>query len=194
MVRLGGHAVGLVDSAGATAALRLGQPWASVDPGAPQLQVDRWQCKLNDPLYYYWADRLGVLILSDLPCTDLDAPSARRHWEAGLRGAIERDFNHPSVIGWVLFNETWGLDNHDRPDGQAWVRSMFDLAKRLDLTRLVEDNSPCLYDHVVTDLNSWHFYVNDYDQTRRHVDRIVPRPIPVRASTTLARPFRAPRR
>jgi hypothetical protein len=137
------------------------------------LNLLRCHIKLNDPRYYYWADRLGVLILSDLPCADVDSPSARRHWKAVLRGAIARDFNHPSIVGWVLFNETWGLDNHDRPEGRTWVRSMYDLAKSLDPTRLVEDNSPCLYDHVVTDLNSWHFYINDYDQARRHVERVV---------------------
>ena len=50
---------------------------------------------------------------------------------------------------------------------------MFDLAKSLDPTRLVEDNSACLYDHVTTDLNTWHFYIGDYDRARRHVERVV---------------------
>ena len=46
---------------------------------------------------------------------------------------------------------------------------MFYLAKSLDPTRLVEDNSAYLYDHVITDLNTWHFYIGDYDRARRHV-------------------------
>ena len=33
----------------------------------------------------------------------------------------------------------------------------------MDPTRLVEDNSPCNRDHVETDLNTWHFYINGYD-------------------------------
>ena len=45
-------------------------------------------------------------------------------------------------------------------DRQEWVREMYHLAKSLDTTRLIEDNSPCLYDHVETDINSWHFYIN----------------------------------
>ena len=53
---------------------------------------------------------------------------------------------------------------HER---QEWVREMYHLAKSLDTTRLIEDNSPCLYDHVETDINSWHFYINDYDRCER---------------------------
>ena len=50
---------------------------------------------------------------------------------------------------------------------------MFYLAKSLDPTRLVEDNSAYLYDHVTTDLNTWHFYIGDYDRARRHVQNVV---------------------
>lgn len=137
------------------------------------LNTLRCHIKVNDPRYYYWADRLGVMVMYDIPCADLDTPSMRRTWEETLRGAVARDYNHPSIVAWVLFNETWGLDNHDTPNGQAWVRDMYRLAKELDPTRLVEDNSACRYDHVSTDLNSWHFYIDDYAQARRHVERVV---------------------
>jgi hypothetical protein len=137
------------------------------------LNLLRCHIKLNDPRYYYWADRLGVLLFSDLPCADLDTPSMRQIWEATLRGAIARDGNHPSIVAWVLFNETWGLDHHDRPEGQDWVRRMVTLAKHLDPSRLVEDNSPNKYDHVATDLNSWHFYLDDYARARQHLERVV---------------------
>ena len=39
---------------------------------------------------------------------------------------------------------------------------MYRQAKELDKTRLVEDNSPCNYDHVVTDINTWHAYLPGY--------------------------------
>ena len=50
---------------------------------------------------------------------------------------------------------------------------MYHLAKSLDTTRLIEDNSPCLYDHVETDINSWHFYINDYAQAKEHIANVV---------------------
>jgi len=47
------------------------------------------------------------------------------------------------------------------------------LTKGLDSTRLVEENSPCRYDHVVTDINSWHFYIDDYEKTKSHIEDVV---------------------
>ncbi len=133
----------------------------------------RIHIKVDDPRLYYWADRLGLAILYDFPNTGRQTPAARRNWEQTLREALERDANHPSILVWVLFNETWGLGDARRykedTDTQNWVGAMVDLAKRLDRSRLVEDNSPCHYDHVVTDVNSWHFYINDYERARAHI-------------------------
>ena len=142
------------------------------------LNMLRCHIKINHPRYYYWADRLGLIIHYDMPSPALDAPSMRRICADTIRGMIARDFNHPSIMLWVLFNETWGLTNHDAAEGQAWVRSLYRLARALDPTRLVEDNSPCHYDHVETDVNSWHFYVNDYARARAHVQSVVDQTFP----------------
>jgi hypothetical protein len=46
------------------------------------------------------------------------------------------------------------------PETQEWVGTRYDMAKKLDPTRLVEDNSPCCGGgHVRTDLNTWHMYL-----------------------------------
>lgn len=137
------------------------------------LNMLRCHIKVNDPRYYYWADRLGMLIFYDMPSADLDSPAMRGVFETGMRRAMARDHNHPSIIAWIVFNETWGLTKHDTDDGQHWVQEMMRLAKSLDPSRLVEDNSPNKYDHVETDINSWHFYINDYDQARSHIQRVV---------------------
>jgi hypothetical protein len=74
----------------------------------------------------------------------------------------------PFRFFWVLFNETWGLftgkgaERAYLPETQDWVRDMYHEAKDLDPSRLVEDNSPCNYDHVITDLNTWHAYLPGY--------------------------------
>ena len=85
-----------------------------------------------------------------------------------MREAVARDRNHPAIIAWVAFNETWGLgkaeDYKKDRDTQTWVARMVEAIRGLDPTRLVEDNSPCNYDHIVnTDLNSWHFYIDDHE-------------------------------
>ncbi|MCY3659521.1 MAG: hypothetical protein OXG36_10940 [Caldilineaceae bacterium] len=142
------------------------------------LNMLRCHIKINDPRYYYWADRLGVIIHYDMPSPDLDSPAMRRICEETVAGMMERDFNHPSIMLWVIFNETWGLSKLDTRDGQEWVRSLVNQARALDPTRLVEDNSPCNYDHVETDVNSWHFYINDWAAARAHVQNVVDRTHP----------------
>ncbi len=127
----------------------------------------RVHVKVELPRKLYWADRLGMLIMADVP-NSWGQPDAdmRREAETALRGMVRRDYNHPSIFSWVTFNETWGLFSKDRvytPETQEWVASMYKLAKSLDASRLVEDNSPCNYDHVITDINSWHVYLPGYE-------------------------------
>jgi hypothetical protein len=94
-----------------------------------------------------------------------DSAAFQEH-DSALRGMIDRDYNHPSIFSWVLFNESWGLissvDSSDRylPSTQRRVAAEYHLAKSLDSTRLVEDNSVCCgWPHTETDLNSWHSYL-----------------------------------
>jgi len=127
----------------------------------------REHVKVEAPRKLYWADRLGLLIMADVPNSWGEPDSAMRHEaESTLRGMIRRDYNHPAIFAWVLFNETWGLLTKAgqrevyRPETQAWVASVYREAKRLDSTRLVEDNSPCCgRGHTETDINSWHSYL-----------------------------------
>jgi hypothetical protein len=149
---------------------------------AAGLNFLRIHIKPDEPRRLYWADRLGVLIMEDMPNTWEQSPRARQAWEATMRGVIDRDRNHPSIIAWCLFNETWGLGsgrdygNAFRQDTgtQQWVLAMWrEVKERLDPSRLVEDNSPNKYDHVKTDLNSWHFYIDDYERSRAHIEEVV---------------------
>ncbi len=130
------------------------------------LNGQRVHIKVEVPRKLYWADRLGILIMADVP-NSWGRPDAkmRAESEAALRGMIRRDLNHPCIFSWVTFNETWGLQSENKkylPETQEWVASMVRLAKSLDPTRLVEDNSPCNNDHVLTDINSFHAYLPGY--------------------------------
>ena len=136
----------------------------------------RLHIKVDEPRLYYWADKLGLLFMCDIPNFGTYTETAQKRFEQTLRGNIDRDYNHPSIISWCNFNETWGLggrEYREMPERQEWVREMYHLAKSLDTTRLIEDNSPCLYDHVETDINSWHFYINDYDRAKEHIANVV---------------------
>ena len=131
------------------------------------LTGNRVHVKAEVPRKLYWADKLGLLIQADVPnawgavCDEMFA----EHWEC-FDGMVKRDFNHPSIYQWTLFNETWGLCSAGygkrgakyRPEAQRRVADAYHKAKALDPTRLVDENSACMYDHVATDVNTWHFY------------------------------------
>lgn len=126
----------------------------------------RIHVKAELPRKLYWADKLGLLIQQDIPNFWGEPDStARANWEQLAQEQIARDFNSPAVFSWVLFNETWGLfqnkENGKRTytkETQKWVENCYHKTKDLDPTRLIEDNSPCNFDHVCTDINTWHHY------------------------------------
>jgi len=134
------------------------------------LNGNRIHIKVEVPRKLYWADKLGLLIMADVP-NSWGEPDAdmRKESEFAMRGMIKRDYNHPAIFSWILYNETWGLFSKKdgkrayNPETQTWVAEMYQKAKSLDQSRLIEDNSACNNDHVVTDLNSWHAYLPGYD-------------------------------
>jgi len=130
----------------------------------------RAHVKVEIPRKLYWADKLGLLVMEDLP-NSWGEPDEQMQKEATytLREMIKRDYNHPSIFSWVIINETWGMitttadDREYLPESQKWLVSMYHLAKSLDTSRLVEDNSICCgRGHTVTDINSWHIYLPGY--------------------------------
>ncbi|WP_300701411.1 glycoside hydrolase family 2 protein [Bacteroides sp.] len=134
------------------------------------LNGNRTHVKVEIPRKLYWADKLGLLIMADVPnFWGLPTDKAKTDWEYCMRNQIKRDYNHPSIFSWVNFNETWGLFTPQEvervylAETQDWVRKMYRETKKLDPTRLVEDNSPCNHDHVETDLNTWHAYLPGYE-------------------------------
>lgn len=137
------------------------------------LNTNRIHIKVEVPRKLYWADKLGLLIMADVPnFWGEPGADAQKEYMTAMNAMFERDYNHPSIFQWVLFNETWGLFTEITgaekkrlylPETQNWVESVYKHAKQLDQTRLIEDNSACNNDHVITDVNSWHVYIPGYE-------------------------------
>jgi hypothetical protein len=119
----------------------------------------RCHIKVSEPRYYEAADRLGMLIWTELPnWSTLTDQSARRGREL-LEGIVERDGHHPSIIIWTIINEDWGTDLVSEPSHRKWLKETYHWMKKLDPTRLVVDNSACEPNfHIQTDLDDYHFY------------------------------------
>jgi hypothetical protein len=145
------------------------------------IQFLRIHIKADEPRRLYWADKLGVLIMQDMPSASFQNPAKRSAWEETMRATMARDRNHPSIFAWVAFNETWGLSYFhnsqpaypQNPDTQKWVEAMWKEMKTIDPSRLVEDNSADKRDHVASDINSWHFYIDDYARAKAAIEEVV---------------------
>jgi hypothetical protein len=140
----------------------------------------RVHIKIADPRYYAAADRLGILIWTELPNWKSLTEASRRRAQATLEGILERDWNHPSIIIWTLINENWGTDLTHNAAHRVWVSEMYHHLKEADPLRLVVDNSACYANyHVVTDLEDYHnYYVqpDHYREWRDWVDSFASRP------------------
>jgi hypothetical protein len=76
--------------------------------------------------------------------------------------AVERDYNHPSVVMWVPINESWGTPNPRDPRQANHLKALYTLTKSLDATRLVIDNDG--WEHTdLTDLFAIHDYARSGD-------------------------------
>jgi hypothetical protein len=119
----------------------------------------RTHIKVEDPRYYEVADRLGLLIWTEIPNWVYLSPEASRRAKETFAGMVARDWNHPSIFCWSLVNENWGTDLIHNPEHRAWLAQFFDEAKAIDPHRLVVDNSACIPNlHVKSDLDDMHVY------------------------------------
>src|SRR6185437_9398790 len=71
---------------------------------AKELGLNCLRChiKVPDPRYYDIADRMGLLIWTELPNAGRLTPRSAARLEATMRGILARDGGHPSIICWTI--------------------------------------------------------------------------------------------
>ena len=116
--------------------------------------------KIEDPRYLYWADKLGLLVWEEAPSFHQWSEKATNDFRRMWKEIIERDCNHPCIIAWVPFNESWGINDVEwDKEQQQFVVSIYELTRSLDSTRLIVDNSG--WEHTKTDIIDIHNYTED---------------------------------
>ena len=125
----------------------------------------RCHIKVPDPRYYEVADRLGLLIWTEIPNIETFTPASAQRLRSTMEGILARDRNHPSIAIWTLINEDWGTRLREVADQRTWIVEFFDWLKAEDSLRLVVDNSACFPNyHVKTDINDFHYYRTALDR------------------------------
>ncbi|MCX6133764.1 MAG: hypothetical protein NTU47_08130 [Ignavibacteriales bacterium] len=92
----------------------------------------RKHVKVEPDRWYYWADKLGLIVWQDMPSGNNKTDESKKQFELELEKLIQTHCNHPSIVMWVVFNEGWG--QYDTERLSAWV-------KQLDPSRLVNNAS-----------------------------------------------------
>lgn len=118
--------------------------------------------KVFEPRFLYYADKHGYMVWGEYGDWGADISDTRilPSFEDEWTDIIERDFNHPSIIGWCPFNETW--DHNGRVQNSDMIRSIYRLTKKLDSTRPCIDVSG-FYHTDETDVFDMHDYTQDAD-------------------------------
>src|SRR5690606_15079999 len=127
--------------------------------------------KLEDPRFYAWADRLGLLVWVELPSAYAFDERAVRRSTATWVAAIEQAISHPSVMAWVPFNESWGVPDLPLSSRQrSFVRALTSLTRSLDGSRPVVGNDG--WEMIDSDLLNVHDYAAQPEVlTRRYGTR-----------------------
>jgi len=113
--------------------------------------------KIEDPRYYYHADRLGLLVWGEMPSAYRFDETAMTRTLRDWQEFLSRDRGHPSLVTWVPINESWGVANIlSDPRMQDFCRAIYRLTKALDPTRLVSANDG--WEQVESDLCAIHDY------------------------------------
>ena len=122
--------------------------------------------KVFEERFLYYADKHGYIVWGEYPDWGLghsdpvNIYSILPEWTE----EINRDFNHPAIIGWCPHNETW--DQYGKKQYDPAIKLLYDMTKALDPTRPCIDTSGNY--HVVTDLYDLHDYSSDPAKLASH--------------------------
>lgn len=115
--------------------------------------------KVFEERFLYWADKLGYLVWGEYPNWGLDTSEADAlcTYLPEWLESVKRDFNHPAIVGWCPFNETWDFEGKKQND--RVLSGIYLATKAVDPTRPVIDASGNF--HVITDIYDVHNYEQD---------------------------------
>lgn len=130
--------------------------------------------KVFEERFLYHADRLGYIVWGEYGNWNLNIsfPESVHNILPEWIEILERDFNHPSIVGWSPFNETWWFNSGRNEESEIRrqcndvIRTVYLTTKAIDSTRPVIDTSGGL--HIdKTDIMDTHNYTADGQEMSR---------------------------
>ena len=131
--------------------------------------------KIEDPRYLYWADKLGLMLWAEMPAGRIFSAQLTQSLAEQWPQALIRDRGHPCIIGWVVFNESWGIWHQgERPAQRNLADALYYLTKSLDPTRPVIGNDG--WEFSKGDIWAVHSYEQDEGGLAQCIDRLMDSP------------------
>jgi beta-galactosidase/beta-glucuronidase len=131
----------------------------------------RKHMKIEDARFLYWCDVKGLLVWSEMAATFEFNDDAMENFTKEWMEIVRQQYNHPSIVTWVPFNESWGIPQvlTDKKQ-QKFTESIYYLTKSFDPHRPVIVNDG--WEHTVSDILTLH----DYEETgakllKRYADK-----------------------
>lgn len=117
--------------------------------------------KVFEPRYLYWADKLGYLVWGEFPNSGFNwKPENYSGYINEWTAEVQRDRNHPAIIGWCPMNET-------PPDATELQQILWHETKALDPTRLVLETSGWTHSLPNSEISDDHDYTMEPERFRQ---------------------------
>jgi hypothetical protein len=114
--------------------------------------------KVEDPRFLFQCDRQGLTVWAEAAAAYEFSPRAVELFSVEWARLVRAQRSHPSIIAWVPFNESWGIQQVSVDAAQAaYSLALTNLTRALDASRPVISNDG--WEHTDSDLLT----VHDYD-------------------------------
>lgn len=136
----------------------------------------RMHQKVEDERFFYYADTMGLLVWCEAPAYFFGRDDAVQAFISEWNEIVRQYYNHPSIITWTPFNESWGITNIKHSASQQQLtQAVYYMTKNYDPFRPVITNDG--WEHTISDIITIHDYGQNgkklYKGWMEHKDEIL---------------------
>lgn len=123
--------------------------------------------KTEDERFAYWCDVKGMLMWCEAPSCYCFGDTAIKRLSDEWIDIVRQNYNHPSIVVWTPFNESWGvLQIKTNKEQQCFVTGIYNLTKAIDSMRPVITNDG--WEHTCSDIITLHDYEQDANELMKY--------------------------
>ncbi|MBR4061364.1 MAG: glycoside hydrolase family 2 [Lachnospiraceae bacterium] len=113
--------------------------------------------KTEDERFLYWCDVKGLLVWSEAAAAYQFSDYAVNVFTSEWMEIVKQNYNHPCIITWTPFNESWGIERIKTcKEQQHFTEAIYYLTKSMDKMRPVIVNDG--WEHTISDILTLHDY------------------------------------